>query len=289
MKLISWNVQWFRGVDGRVDVSRVLRAARELADFDVCCLQEVAVGYPDLPGGGAGDQVAQLRAALPGYEVCFGAAVDERVVPATPGVAAPGARRRFGNVIASRLPVTQLQQHALPYPPQPGVQSMPRLALVATLLAPWGPLRVATTHLEYYSQAMRLAQTAELRRLQAQAAALARHPPAPGDETGPFRARPHTPDCMLCGDFNCDATSAEYRTLLEHQDGAPAFVDAWCVLHGQDPQPPTFRVHDRSDAEPPMACDFVFVTDTLTQRLRDIVIDGTTQASDHQPVSVTLA
>ena len=35
MKLLSWNIQWCRGVDGRVDAERVAREARAMADADV--------------------------------------------------------------------------------------------------------------------------------------------------------------------------------------------------------------------------------------------------------------
>ena len=283
MVLITWNVQWFCGVDGVVDVARLLRAARDIADFDILCLQEVARAYPQLPGGGADDQLARLRAALPDHSVHFGAAVDEL---GDDGV----TRRLFGNVIASRLPVPQIRHHALPYPAEAGIESMPRSALAATVLAPWGPLRVVTTHLEYYSQAMRLAQVHELRRLQAEAAALARHAPAPGDPAGPFRARPHTIDCVVTGDFNAAPGSPEYLAMLAPTpDGCtPTFADAWVARHGARAQPATFRVHDRRDGMAPIACDFVFVTDTLVSRLRDIVVDTQTQASDHQPLCVTL-
>lgn len=43
MKLLNWNVQWCRGVDGRVDPGRIANEARRLADPDVFCLQEIAV------------------------------------------------------------------------------------------------------------------------------------------------------------------------------------------------------------------------------------------------------
>lgn len=282
MNLITWNVQWFRGVDGVVDVARLVREARALADFDLLCLQEVAVDWRALPGGGADDQVARLRALLPGYEVCFGATLDLR--------ADDGTRQRFGNVIASRLPVLQLQHYALPYPAEPGVPSMPRLAVCATVRAPWGAaLRVMTTHLEFYAQGMRDAQVRELRRLQAQAAALAARPPAPGEPGSPFQACDHSADCIVTGDFNCDPASAEYRLMLQPIAGAPAFVDAWSQRHGAaTPQSPTFRVHDTTYGETPIACDFVFVSDTLAGRVRDVVVDGRTQASDHQPVWLRL-
>ena len=43
MKLITWNIQWGRGVDGRVDLDRIVRTARAMADFDVLCVQEERV------------------------------------------------------------------------------------------------------------------------------------------------------------------------------------------------------------------------------------------------------
>jgi endonuclease/exonuclease/phosphatase family metal-dependent hydrolase len=39
LKLITWNIQWGLGIDGRVDLERIVRTAREMADFDVICLQ----------------------------------------------------------------------------------------------------------------------------------------------------------------------------------------------------------------------------------------------------------
>ena len=50
MKLITWNVQWCRGVDLVVDPARIVREAQRLADFDVLCLQEIAANYPALAG-----------------------------------------------------------------------------------------------------------------------------------------------------------------------------------------------------------------------------------------------
>jgi exonuclease III len=38
-----------------------------------------------------------------------------------------------------------------------------------------------------------------------------------------------------------------------------------------------------------MACDFFFVSSELKDKLRDMRIDGQTQASDHQPMLLELA
>lgn len=281
MKLITWNVQWFCGLDGRVDVARVVRHAQAMADFDVLCLQEVAVNYPRLKGDASHDQPALLRSLLPGFEVCFGAAVDE--------LADDGSgRRRFGNVIASRLPVAQVQHHALPYPPAPGLRSMPRMATCATLRAPWGPLRVTTTHLEYYVQAQRLAQTHELLRLHAQASAQAAEPPLADDSGGPFQAKPHAADAIITADFNFDAASPEYAVLTGAHGSAPRLFDCWRLVHGEQPQPPTFHVHDATYSPVPVACDFIFASAGVAPRVRRVTVDGQTTVSDHQPVLLEL-
>ena len=47
-----------------------------------------------------------------------------------------GERCQFGNLIATRLPAAQVQHHALPYPADAGVSSMPRMCTVVTLRDP---------------------------------------------------------------------------------------------------------------------------------------------------------
>jgi endonuclease/exonuclease/phosphatase family metal-dependent hydrolase len=275
MKLVTWNTQWCRGLDGTVSPQRIVAGARKLADFDVLCLQEISVNYPGLAGNPGHDQPALLRELLPGFQLFFGAAVDE--------FDARGERRQFGNLIATRLPVAQVQHHALPYPADGGVRSMPRMATVVSVKDPaLGVVRVMTTHLEYYSKKQRMEQARALRDLHLQACAHAAAPPAPSDDGSPFQTKLHTAEAILCGDFNLERTDPEYPVLAER------LHDSWRVLHGETPQPPTFRVFDREYGPDPIACDFVFVSDGLKDRVRRMEIDGVTQASDHQPVMVTL-
>ena len=275
MKLLTWNTQWCCGLDGVVSAQRIVDGARQLSDFDVLCLQEIAQGYGGMPGA-PGDQPAELAALLPGFQVFFGAAVDE--------FAADGTRQRFGNLIATRLPVLQVQHHALPWPADAGVRSMPRMCTVLTLRDPQlGAVRVMTTHLEYYSTIQRMAQARALCELHAQASAMAAAPPADDDSRSPFQTKTHTAHTILCGDFNLEASAPEYAALV-----AAGLRDAWTLLHGTAPQPPTFRVFDRSYGPDPVACDFVFVSEGLAPKLRRFDVDGATQASDHQPVAVQI-
>lgn len=280
MKLVTWNTQWCRGLDGTVSPERIVQGAWAMGDFDVLCLQEIAVNYPRLAGDAGHDQPAMLAALLPGFQVFFGAAVDER--------AADGSRSRFGNLIATRLPVAQVQHHPLPYPADGGVRSMPRMCTVVTVVDPaLGPVRVMTTHLEFYSQRQRLAQAIALRELHAQACAQAAAPPQPSDDGSPFQTKPHTANAVLCGDFNMESSWPEYAEVA--RPGAHGRLwDCWPLVHGAAPQPPTFHVHDSTYSPTPVACDFVFVSDGLKDRVHRIEVDGRTKASDHQPVMVEL-
>ncbi|MEP6791341.1 MAG: endonuclease/exonuclease/phosphatase family protein [Ramlibacter sp.] len=273
MNLVTWNTQWCCGIDRVVSPQRIAEGARKLADFDVLCLQEISINYPGLLGNPGHDQVAILRGLLPGFQFFFGAAVDE--------FTGDGQRRQFGNLVATRLPVTQVQHYPLPYPADGGVRSMPRMCTVVTLRDPQlGPLRVMTTHLEFYSKPQRVAQAQALRDLHLQARAQATAPPECSEDGSPFQSKVHTPEAILCGDFNLEPSDPGYAVVRE------TFHDAWRLAHGDKPHTPTFHVHDSTYSPVPAACDFVFVSDGLKDKVKSLRIDSDTQASDHQPVAV---
>jgi len=261
MILITWNVQWCRGVDGRVDPARIVAEAKRLADFDVLCLQEIADNYPD-----------------PRLAGSDGVAVDQ------PG---GGRRRRFGNMILSRLPVQQVYRYPLPYPCDPGVPGMPRIALEAVV----ADIRVITTHLEYYSAKQRMAQVDAVRAIYAEGHAYARVAQVTGDDGGPFQTFVRPRATVITGDCNFEPDSSEHRRMLApFADGTPPLRDAWDVAHTGVPHPPTFKIYEKKiPDEPELHCDFIFVGDELRKRVRDIRVDGLTQASDHQPVILTFA
>lgn len=277
MRLLSWNIQWCRGIDGSVDPLRIARTAQALCDPDVLCLQEVAANFPALAGSRGEDQMAALARAFPGFSASVAWGVD---VPDD-----AGGRRRFGNLILSRFPVGRVLRHALPWPPDPGRPSMPRVALEAEIHAPWGAVRVTTTHLEYYSPRQRSAQVEQLRALHAEGCAQAAAAPSPREDGGPFqrRLRPH--DAILTGDFNLPADDPLHdRLCAPFDDATPALRDAWRVLHGDTPHPPSFRLHDPDYPGTPYCCDFVLVSENLAPRLKTLRIDAQCQASDHQPL-----
>ena len=277
MKLITWNIQWGRGIDGRVDLPRIVAHARSMADFDVLCLQEVADNFPDLEGNGPENQFAAIAGLLPGYAAVEGVALD---IP--DGV---GRRKRFGNMVLSRYPVGQILRHTLPWEAD-ATRNMPRLLIEAVLMAPFGPVRVMTTHLEYSSGLIREAQVAGLREVHRTACARLVRSREPGP--GTYVVPPTSASAILTGDFNMKPDDPTKERISEpFETGAPALLDAWTVRHGGEPHPPSACLYDRTYG-PPHCCDYVFVTDDLGSRVESVSYDLATRASDHQPVLVEL-
>lgn len=289
MRIVSWNIQWGRGADGKVELSRTVEAIRAMgADGDgpdVVCLQEVARDLPGLAGGRQEDGVTLLAAAFPRHEAAFGAGLD---VPD-----GKGGRARFGNLILSRRQVGQVFRHLLPAPADPGVSWMQRVCVEAVVSAPWGWLRVLTTHLEYYSARHRLAQVRALRAVQEEVAghACARRAEEGGAvEVNPaFAPRPRPVSAVLCGDFNCEPESAEYALMgAPLAYGVPAWRDAWRIAHGAKDHAPSVGLHGAEWPDRRYCCDFFFVSEDLAPRVAAVTVNAATPVSDHQPVILDL-
>lgn len=282
MKLLTWNIQWGRGADGRVDLDRVAAHALRLVDADVLCLQEVSSGYPELPGCDGSNQFKGLADRLPGYMAVDGVATD------TPHP--DGGRRAFGNMILSRYPVLQVFRHLLPWPVDAGVPSMQRIALEATLDTPRGALRVTTTHLAYYSPRQRAAQVERLRELHREAVGQAgcQRPGEPSE--GAFAFVPRAAASILAGDFNCLPESPDrVRLLAPFDDATPAYLDAWELVHPGHAHAPTVGLYDKQQwPGAPFTFDFIFVSSDIADRVRDLQVDTASDASDHQPMLLVL-
>ena len=267
--LLNWNVQWCRGMDGRVDPARIAEYIRACG-ADVACLQEIASNYPELAGSTGEDQPSALARELPDYQCIDAWGVD------IPGIS--GGRARFGNIILSRLPVERIRRHSLPWPANDETPSMPRAAVDAVVRTPSRLVRVVTTHLEYYASSHRAAQVSRLAEL-LQEGRVSR---IAVQEPGPFRSQPDAPDTIVCGDFNMPPHDPLHQELRD-----AGLVDAWQSLNGAHPHPPTFRLYDDTGVAA-YCCDFVYMTGELARHLRAIRIDAETRASDHQPVIVDL-
>lgn len=277
MKLVTWNIQWGKGCDGKVDLARIVAAARNLADADIYCFQEVSSNFAELDGGA--DQPAILSDLLPGYEPVFRPAVE---------LGAGTELQRFGAMILSRLPVLRVSNHLLPWPAsQDGLLSMQRQALEVLIETRSGPLRVMTTHLEYHSASHRAAQVEALLTLAGEAETRDRAPSATA-ASGPYRSDFKAAGTLLCGDFNLAPDDGLHARLTEEREEF-RFFDAWALARPGEPHAPTCGVGDREQwPQGPHCRDFVFVSDRLARQVRRIEVDTETLASDHQPVLVEL-
>jgi endonuclease/exonuclease/phosphatase family metal-dependent hydrolase len=266
--ILSWNIQNGRGCDGATDLARIARVAKAMGESDVCCFQEIARHDPAF-GDGA-DQVAQLAALFPGYAAVFGPTLVR-------------GERQYGNLVLSRLPVLAAFNHLLPHPAEGGIKHMQRQAIEVVAGAKAGPLRVMTTHLEYYSAAHRAAQVARLRAIQEEVALNEANPakaaPSPYDPT------PRPASLVLCGDFNMAPDDAEYRQLFQ-----PPLADAWRRARPGEADPHTTGLFDRVQWPKGGHCrDYFAVTPDVASRIASIHMDAQTDASDHQPLRLVLA
>lgn len=172
----------------------------------MCCASE---SHEQLPGASGQQRRRSIRRARRvgcEYHAIGGVAVD-RFTPAR-------GRLQFGNMIFTRLPVLQVLRHQLPpWPAEPTLPTMPRLALEVVLDAPGGALRVTTTHLEFYSALQRMAQVRMLQNIHADAESHAadefqRHKIGSPFETLPRGTRNPRRRLQLFARRRCDQTSA---------------------------------------------------------------------------------
>ena len=165
---------------------------------------------------------------------------------------------------------------------------MARQAIEVTVASARGPLRVVNTHLEFHSVNQRLAQIERLRAIHAEIASNAEHPPA-FDASGPYMHLQRPVDCVLCGDFNMAVDSAEYEMMLTGT-GANRLQDAWRSLYPDCDHAPTCGIYDQKQWPEGAHCrDFFFVTEKTTEQISRLTVNTETNASDHQPLMLTLA
>jgi endonuclease/exonuclease/phosphatase family metal-dependent hydrolase len=265
--IVTWNIQCGKGCDGVVDLARIANVVRAMGEADVICMQEVTRYDPEIAGGA--DQAAELSALFPGYRWIFG-----------PGLDRPP--RQFGNLLLTRLPVLQVFLHLLPQPAEGGIKHMQRQAIEVVLAARAGPLRVMTTHLEYYSARHRAVQIERLRALQDEVAANEASPPKAA--ASPYDPTPRPASLVLCGDLNLLPGDAEYESVFR-----PPIIDSWRRAHPGEPHPPTTGAFDR--AQWPMGghCrDYFGLTSDVARRVEALEVDLDTDASDHQPLRLML-
>lgn len=282
MKLVTYNTQYGVGRDGTFDLERI---AREVEGADIVALQEVTRNFAR---NGGVDMVEGLAALLPGYFTAFGPAMDLDF-GATDGEGRPLNRRfQFGNMVLSRFPIAASRNLLLPRTLRLSRGNLQRSALEALVMAPSGPLRIYSVHLDHISVTERSLQISHLKQ---RAFAYAGEGGAiSGAAEYGFPEPPRPQGFVLMGDFNMDRFSPEYALMVGEQDEASSGADPVDVysLGGGLPDGAVSWVDD-ARPEDNRLIDFAFVERSLAGRIGKVWIDREAKGSDHLPVWFEMA
>ncbi|WP_027134603.1 endonuclease/exonuclease/phosphatase family protein [Geminicoccus roseus] len=289
ISLVTWNIQYGRGRDDRVDLER---QADLLRSFDVIGLQEVDRCWRRT---GEVDQVARLAELLPDHYHVYAPATD---ILKQHGPGPKGAvRRQFGNAVFSRFPILTANPVSLPRRAAIGIPTSARIALDTILQLPSGRhLRFCSTHLDHAQPDLRLEQAEALLRLfrEGQLSGGVSHGARASDDHWwgeEIDAPPVPADMVLVGDFNMVHTEDAYTRLVGARDSyfgrvahLDGFADSWTLTGHAEDEGLTWW---DDPAVNPRRLDYVLVTAGLVPLVRSCtILEG--DLSDHQPVAVQL-
>ncbi|MBZ9926261.1 endonuclease/exonuclease/phosphatase family protein [Mesorhizobium sp. BR1-1-4] len=291
MKLVSYNIQYGFGSDGRYDLSR---AARLVAGADIIALQEVERHWQR---SDFDDQPERLSQLLPGYHWVYGPAFDMDASELRDGRLV-NRRRQFGTMVMSKLPIVWSRLHALPMRRTLRPLNTRNAALECMIRTAAGPVRVLSLHLAHIAAEERLEQIDYL---------MAEHRRAPS-EGGPWsgaddepsrnwthgQVEPENPLATIwMGDFNMEPGSAEYRRMVgstPYHRGA-AYLDGFVDAASVASEPVAdFHTHEKiiDGRLAKRRLDHCFVGGMLAGRVRSVGSDMGEVASDHFPVRVDI-
>ena len=284
MKLVTYNTQYGVGRDDKYDLARIAGA---VDGADIIALQEVTRNFAR---NGGIDMIEGLAALLPGYFTAFGPAMDLDF-GATDGEGRPLNKRfQFGNMVLSRFPIVASRNMLLPRTLRLSRGNLQRSALEALVIAPSGPIRIYSVHLDHVSVTERALQVSHLKE---RAFAYAGEGGAiSGSAEYGFPEPPRPSGFILMGDFNMDRFSPEYALMTGEQDDASREagghpIDVYSLGDGL----PDGAVSWVDDARPEDSrlIDFAFVEASLAGKVGKVWIDREAKGSDHLPVWFELA
>ncbi|AJY44482.1 endonuclease/exonuclease/phosphatase family protein [Martelella endophytica] len=286
MKIVSYNIQFGTGLDGRYDLERI---AASLEGADVIALQEVTRGFPK---NGERDMVAEIGTLFPDYFAAYGPGADLHLDFTREGGRIVERRLQFGNMVLSRTPLLSVRHLLLPRTRTAEKLNYQRSMLETVIATPLGPLRVCSVHLDHMSADERIAQIAYLK------ARLIGFPLEGPGMTGGAEfgmTDPPAPEgFIILGDFNMTPESPEYLEMAGSRE-----LGGGRYLRNAVPVDALDRLGKRHDGliswtHPDFAegtgeyLDYAFVNAGLAQHLKDGWIDLEAKGSDHFPLWVEL-
>jgi endonuclease/exonuclease/phosphatase family metal-dependent hydrolase len=285
MKIVSYNIQFGVGLDGRFDCARILN---ELQGADIIALQEVTRNFSN---NGDADLVAIFTDAFPDYYHAFAPTCETEAGSAIIDGRMVQKRSQFGNMILSRYPIMAVRNILLPRTRTFGGMNMQRAALETVIMTDSGALRIYCTHTDHRNPQERIDQILYLKdrviHYALEGGAVT------GAEEFGFPEIPHTEDYIILGDFNMTPESPEYIAMCGPVDQymgrtlrATLPVDALAHLGVISHDSITWT--DLADPRRSAVLDYCFISPQLVPRLKSGGIAADTDGSDHHPVWIKL-
>ncbi|RVD40257.1 EEP domain-containing protein, partial [Mesorhizobium sp. M8A.F.Ca.ET.023.02.2.1] len=210
MKLVTYNIQYGIGLDGRYDVGRIADAVR---GADVIALQEVTRNNPR---NGGRDMVAEIGEALPDYFAVYGSNFEANIGSRIENGRAITTTFQLGNMVLSKTPIHLSRNLLLPRSRSFEMMNFQRGALEALIETPLGFIRFYSIHLDHRSPVERASQIQFLRQR------LLNYALEGGALSGVAEIGlpelPHPEAFVGMGDFNMLAGSPEYVELAGRPD-----------------------------------------------------------------------
>ncbi|TGQ43965.1 MULTISPECIES: endonuclease/exonuclease/phosphatase family protein [unclassified Mesorhizobium] len=289
MKLVTYNIHYGIGLDGRYDVGRIADAVR---GADVIALQEVTRANPNNEDH---DMVAELGEALPDYFAVYGSNFEVDAGSRLENGRAITTTFQLGNMVLSKTPIHLSRNLLLPRSRSFEAMNFQRGALEALIKTPLGFIRCYSTHLDHRSPVERTGQLRFLRQR------LLNYGFEGGGLSGVAEVGLPELPCpeafVVMGDFNMLAGSPEYVEFAgrpDHEFGMPLTADlavdaaARLAVAGADlvtwvdPKRP-------EDTSRHKCIDYVFTSASLAGSLKRLWVDRQAAGSDHLPVWAELA
>lgn len=287
MRIVSYNIQYGIGLDGKYDVGRIADAVR---GADVIALQEVTRNNPR---NGSRDMVAELCEALPDYFAAYGSNFEVNIGSRLENGRAISTSFQLGNMVLSKTPIHLSRNLLLPRSRSLETMNFQRGALEALIETPLGFIRFYSTHLDHRSPVERQGQIRFLRQR------LLNYALEGGGLSGiPEIGLPDLPypeAFIVMGDFNMLPGSPEYVELAgrpDHEFGMPLTADLAVdvaqrlavagLVTWVDPE----RPEDQSRHK---CIDYIFTSASLARSLKRLWTDRDAVGSDHLPLWAELS
>ena len=285
MRLVSYNVQYCTGKDGRADIDRIVA---EIENADVIAVQEIDRYWPR---SAMTDQVHEITRRLPDHHWVYGPGVDLNASIRDSAGRLENRRRQFGNLLLSRDPILASKNQLLPKMSFHSQLSIQRTMLDGVVACPGGSIRIASVHLAHAAAQERLAQVMRLRELQTEAGrdggVLSGHHENWRETEDP---PPWPRNSILLGDFNMTPDESAYVALAGPKDPkhgqiteTDGYIDAW-IFSGGDKN----AGYTKFEASGNRRIDYAFVSPNLAAGIKAVWVDAEAQGSDHQPLWIEI-